>query len=79
MSTSNFFLRALPARESAIDETKNASSTMAVPIEPAANVSVPTTNAATAPLIVRAFERTAASAISSAVSAPIPRSCAFRR
>jgi hypothetical protein len=72
MSTS-FFLRARPARESSVDEMKNASSGSAVPSSPAANVHVPTTNAAYAPLLVSDFERRAASAISAATSAPTPK------
>jgi hypothetical protein len=62
-----------------MDVTKNASSRRAVPMVPAANVIVPTTNAATPPLRVRACARTAASAITAATTPPRRTSFVFRR
>jgi hypothetical protein len=58
---------------------KNASSRSAVPMVPAANVNVPTANAARAPVRVRACARTAAIAATAATSAPRKASWAFRR
>jgi hypothetical protein len=70
MSTS-WRLRFLPARESAIDVMKNASSRSALPIVPAAKVTAPTTNAAAAPPRVSACVRSAASAMSAATRVPL--------
>jgi hypothetical protein len=58
---------------------KNASNSNALPIEPEANVSVPTANAATPPLRVSECERTATIAMSAATMPPRKRSWVLRR